>query len=162
VNVVKPLRPLSGSNHQILWLHADGGRYANVVGRLEWCSKMTVVVVKAHRRSDRLRGPVNHQVVDEHVGWEGAEQVIAMIAPEVELLQNPASQTHGRIRQSKRKRLRPFVMNVFIGTLLFVPLLRPGFVSPQLRSVGTLAEVFSPIRFAFVKNGLRSHKPMPL
>jgi hypothetical protein len=32
-----------------------------------------------------------------------------MIAPEVELLQNPASQTHGRIRQSKRKCLRPRV-----------------------------------------------------
>ena len=88
-------------------------------------------------------------------GGEGAEQVIAMIAPEIELLQNPASQTHGGIRQSKCKRLRPFCNERVDRHSPLPPTAQTGLCKPsQLRSAGTLAEVFSPIRFAFVKNGL--------
>ena len=68
-------------------------------------AKVAVLIVVAHRRSDRLRGPVNHKVVDEHVGWERLQQVIAMVAPEVEFLHNPASEAHGRVRQSERQGL---------------------------------------------------------
>jgi hypothetical protein len=58
-----------------------------------------------------------------------------MIAPEIELLHNPACQTHRRARQSESKSLRPRVVHVFIGAFLCLPLCRAGLLTilPSLK-----------------------------